>query len=193
VRYPGRELTAQSADEHGRFTSDALPPGEVRMEVEATGHEPGTCAATIGERGGDVEVRCALAARHVVVIEEQQVVVLEQIQFAFDSDEILAASFSLMESIARALNENPQLRRIEIQGHTDDLGTDAHNDDLSNRRASSVMRWLVEHGVAQDRLVSRGYGERVPLAPNVDDASRARNRRVQFIIMERDDEPAPAP
>lgn len=191
VRYPGRELTAQSADEHGRFTSDALPPGEVQMQVEAAGHEPGTCAATIPERGGDVEVRCEVAQR-LVVVEEEQVVVLEQIQFAFDSDEILAASFPLMESIARALNANPQLRRIEIQGHTDDLGTDAHNDDLSNRRASSVMRWLVEHGVAQDRLVSHGYGERVPLVPNTDDASRARNRRVQFIIMERDDQPAPS-
>ena len=190
VRYPGRELTAQSADEHGRFTSYALPPGEVHMEVEAAGHEPGSCAATIPERGGDVEVRCALAAR-LVIVEEQQVVVLEQIQFAFDSDEILAASFPLMENIARVLNENPQLARIEIQGHTDDVGTDAHNDDLSNRRASSVMRWLVEHGVAQGRLTSHGYGERVPLVPNTDDASRARNRRVQFIIQEHADDAPP--
>lgn len=184
VRYPGRDLTAQSADEHGRFTSDALPPGEVQMQVEAAEHEPGTCAATIAVAGGDVEVRCELAHR-LVIVEEQQVVVLEQIQFAFDSDEILAASFPLMENIARVLNENPQLTRIEIQGHTDDVGTDAHNDDLSNRRASSVMRWLVEHGVAQERLMSHGYGERVPLVPNTDDASRARNRRVQFIIMDR--------
>ena len=73
---------------------------------------------------------------------------------------------------------------MEIQGHTDNTGTREHNLQLSDARASSVKKWLVEAGVDTNRLVAKGYGQDRPIAPNVTAANRTRNRRVQFIILE---------
>ena len=72
------------------------------------------------------------------------------------------------------------------QGHTDSEGADDHNQTLSDDRANSVRTWLVQHGVGSERLVAKGYGEKKPLVPNVTPANRARNRRVQFVILEQD-------
>jgi OOP family OmpA-OmpF porin len=74
--------------------------------------------------------------------------------------------------------------RIEIQGHTDNKGAAAYNLKLSDRRAASVRKYLVAHGVATDRLVSRGYGLTRPIVPNDTEQNRALNRRVQFIRTE---------
>jgi outer membrane protein OmpA-like peptidoglycan-associated protein len=169
----------------GRFATYLLPPGAVELAVIAEGHEPGGCAATIPEEGGDVEVRCELVRESRVQIEEEEVVILEQIQFAFDSAEILEASFPLMRDIARTLIDHPEIRRVEIQGHTDTQGSAQYNLDLSQRRADSVRTWLVGAGVPESRLEARGYGFAQPLVPNITEENRARNRRVQFIIKER--------
>ena len=183
VNFIDREVTALRASEEGRFTSYRFAPGPVTMLALSPGFAPGQCEATIPEEGGDVEVVCELA-RTLVAIEEDRVVILEKIQFAHDSAEILEASFPLMEQIAAALRDNPDISVVEIQGHTDDQGTHEYNAQLSQRRAESVQAWLVEHGITESRLRARGYGETVPLVENTDDEARARNRRVEFRILE---------
>ena len=90
-----------------------------------------------------------------------------------------------MQQIATALLENPQILRVEIQGHTDDQGEDQYNAELSQRRAESVRTWLVEHQVGAERLRARGYGETQPLIRDTTEAARATNRRVEFRIEER--------
>ncbi len=154
------------------------------MSLRAEGASPGECEAILDAEGHDVEVLCVLE-RNLVQVEDEQVVILEQIQFAFDSDEILAESFGLMQQIANALRDNPQIRVVEIQGHTDDQGSYEYNATLSQRRAESVQRWLGEHGVEASRLRARGYGESTPLVRDTTDEARARNRRVEFRIQER--------
>jgi outer membrane protein OmpA-like peptidoglycan-associated protein len=84
------------------------------------------------------------------------------------------------------LIRHPELRRVEVQGHTDNSGTPEHNKGLSEQRADAVRAWLVQHGVPSDKLVARGYGQEKPLVPNVTAGNRARNRRVQLIILERE-------
>jgi len=161
------------------------------MEGRHEESEAGTCSGTIPEEGGDVDVRCELTpVPQQVRVEEREVVILEKIHFALDSAEILPESFPLMREIAEALRGHPDIRLVEIQGHTDDQGTIAYNESLSQRRAQSVKDWLVEHDVEESRLEARGYGESDPIAPNDTAEGRARNRRVQFIIQERD---APEP
>jgi outer membrane protein OmpA-like peptidoglycan-associated protein len=195
VRFPAQPWSALLA-ENGRFTSYGFEPGtDVEMEVTADEHEPGTCSASIPAEAEDVEsydveVRCVLEGHALVAVEETEIRILEQINFAFDSDEILESSFELMRQIARVITDNPQLRRIEIQGHTDDQGRAEYNSELSQRRADSVKAWLVEHGVEESRLTPIGYGQTRPLVPNDSEENRARNRRVQFVIVEQDEDDA---
>ena len=89
-----------------------------------------------------------------------------------DSTPVLERVLALLRSRADLI--------LEVQGHTDDVGGDLDNQRHSDARAQAVLRWLVDHGVDAARLSAHGYGRKVPLAPNVDDASRARNRRVEL-------------
>jgi outer membrane protein OmpA-like peptidoglycan-associated protein len=73
---------------------------------------------------------------------------------------------------------------VEIQGHTDSKGSDSYNLSLSDRRAASVVAYLVQNlGIDPSRLTSKGYGEGMPIATNDTDAGRALNRRVEFNIL----------
>ena len=121
----------------------------------------------------------------LVKIEGKEIKISKQIHFETDSAKILGDSNSLMEEIADVMQRNPNIKRVEIQGHTDNTGTREHNATLSQERADAVKTWLVHAGVDSSRLVAKGYGQERPLAPNVTAANRARNRRVQFIILEK--------
>ena len=79
--------------------------------------------------------------------------------------------------------------RLEVQGHTDDVGNDGANLDLSQRRAEAVVRWFTTHGVDAARLRAAGYGESRPVAENASDAGRAENRRVEFQLVQESVEP----
>jgi outer membrane protein OmpA-like peptidoglycan-associated protein len=72
---------------------------------------------------------------------------------------------------------------VEILAHTDDLGTDEYNIKLSDKRAHSVLQYLVYKGIPEERLISNGYGETIPLVPNTSDENRALNRRVEMKII----------
>ncbi|MCZ7687650.1 MAG: OmpA family protein [Sandaracinaceae bacterium] len=97
-----------------------------------------------------------------------------------------------MQYVSEVLTANAWIRRLIVEGHTDDRGTDEHNLDLSRRRAASVVRFLVENGVAEDRLEAQGFGRSRP--PTADDdpacrrptsaACRQAARRVVFRIAE---------
>jgi OOP family OmpA-OmpF porin len=105
--------------------------------------------------------------------------VLDGIEFEHDSAQILPVSERMLLQAAQALRDNPRVR-IEISGHTDDVGVPAYNHQLSLARATAVRDWLVRAGIAERRLEVAGYGSQHPRVPNVDDASRARNRRIEF-------------
>ena len=118
-----------------------------------------------------------------VRIEGGQIVILQRVEFETDSDVILPISFPILTEVAATIRGNPQIRQIRVEGHTDDRGPDAHNMDLSQRRAQSVRRWLVENNVEDSRLVAEGFGETRPRVPNRGRANRQTNRRVEFHIV----------
>ena len=96
-------------------------------------------------------------------------------------------SFGLLADIAEVLNDNPDLTKIEVAGHTDSDGSESSNLRLSQGRAESVVKHLETKGdVKEGRLVPKGYGEGVPVVPNDSRANKAKNRRVEFVILERD-------
>jgi len=122
-------------------------------------------------------------------LEGSVVRVLQQVHFATASTTILPDSFPMLQEIANLLKANPQIKRMSIEGHTDDRGDNDMNMHLSQGRAASVMNWLVQHGVTPDRLESHGYGEERPIADNTTDTGRASNRRVEFKITDEDTGP----
>ncbi|HTQ03400.1 MAG TPA: OmpA family protein [Polyangiaceae bacterium] len=119
----------------------------------------------------------------LVRVTKTEIVILQQVQFKTGSDVILPASDELLGEVADVLREHPEIKNIEVQGHTDNRGSAAYNKKLSERRATSVVRWLTTRGDIDDsRLTPRGYGMDQPLDDNSTEAGRQRNRRVQFKI-----------
>lgn len=124
-----------------------------------------------------------------VYVTADRVVITQQPRFAVDRDVILPASVPLLVEVSAVFESHPELTRVEVRGHTDDVGDDAHNMDLSQRRAESIRTWLLAHGVAPSRISARGLGETTPIADNHTPAGRASNRRVEFVVLERAPQP----
>jgi outer membrane protein OmpA-like peptidoglycan-associated protein len=127
----------------------------------------------------------ARPSRPRVVVKKKEITLRRQISFATGSDEILPNSEPILLEVADALLRNPDIELVEIQGHTDNSGDRELNMRLSQRRAEAVQQWLIRHGVEQTRLMAKGYGPTRPIAPNITQQNRARNRRVQFRIVRR--------
>ncbi|MCA9562968.1 MAG: OmpA family protein [Myxococcales bacterium] len=108
----------------------------------------------------------------------------DRVYFETDSDVIQVRSYDLLDQIVGVLRARSDISLVSIEGHTDSRGSDSHNMDLSTRRAASVRRYLVDHGIQADRLLSLGYGEERPVASNDTADGRADNRRVEFLIIE---------
>lgn len=111
-------------------------------------------------------------------------VVIETVRFAGASASIDEKSHALLEEVARILEQHPQVTKLRVEGHTDSLGPRAANQRLSQARAEAVVDFLVQRGVAAERLVPVGFGESRPLASNRTAEGRAKNRRVEFHILE---------
>jgi OOP family OmpA-OmpF porin len=177
---------------------DACPdlPGVANPDPKKNG-----CPDTDGDTIIDPEDACPTAAgppnedpkKHgcpVARVEKGQIRILEQVKFKTDSAEILGESNYILDAVSQILVDNPQITRISIEGHTDNVGAAAYNKGLSQRRAASVMSWLVAHGIEAGRLSSAGFGLELPIADNDSEEGRRVNRRVEFHIREVSGKPA---
>ena len=109
---------------------------------------------------------------------------IAHINFKFGTAEISGADpIPVLDEVKRIMNENPDIR-VEIQGHTDNIGSDEANMQLSTRRAEAVKKYLVDNGIAADRIETRGFGEARPIDSNDTDLGRARNRRIEFVVIQ---------
>lgn len=121
-----------------------------------------------------------------VVVENSQIRINDVIYFDPGKATIQERSFSLLDEIAKVLVEHPEIKKVRVEGHTDSDGNDTANLKLSQARADSVMAYLAQHGVEAARLDAAGFGEMKPIVPNDTPDNKAKNRRVEFIIVERD-------
>lgn len=106
--------------------------------------------------------------------------VLSGITFEFDSANLTPEALPILDDVIASLMYYPEVE-VEIQGHTDNYGTDEYNLKLSQERADSVKEYLVRNGIAEYRLTTSGWGESKPVATNDTDEGRAQNRRIEFI------------
>lgn len=104
------------------------------------------------------------------------------VNFEFARATLLPVSARTLDALVAVLLRYPDLR-IEVGGHTDNVGSDATNDRLSQRRAEAVVDYLAAQGVARARLSAVGFGERRPVATNGTETGRALNRRVEFVVL----------
>lgn len=113
---------------------------------------------------------------------EDRLLTRQPIVFAAGTDVLLSENYQVLQALARAIQDRPWIQELRIEGHTDNSGNVDFNNLLSLRRAESVKRWLVEHGIDAGRLRTAGYGPSRPIADNATPIGRAANRRVDFII-----------
>lgn len=180
-----------TSDPQGGFRFEGIDPGTATLNVDADGYLVQVEPAEIKVRQElthDVNIRAKPKAS-LVQVTKTEITIKQQVQFALDQAIILPESTPLLTEIADTLIRAPRIKRVEVQGHTDNSGTPEHNQTLSEQRAESVRKWLTDHGVTPDRLVAKGYGQTKPLVPNVTAANKQKNRRVQFVILDQDPEP----
>jgi OOP family OmpA-OmpF porin len=127
---------------------------------------------------------CPVKGPVVELLETQKISLKDSIHFDYDKATIKPESGPVLDSIAALIRDHAELRRIRVEGHTDNRGSAAYNHGLSRRRAASVVRALVQRQIAADRLVPEGYGFDRPVADNRTALGRAKNRRVEFTILE---------
>jgi len=117
-----------------------------------------------------------------VVLDVSSPIVLDGVTFATNSAELTPESERMLIVVLNTLNTHPDLK-VEISGYTDNIGNAASNLQLSQRRANSVRFWIINKGIAANRVAARGYGEQNPIASNSTKEGRRLNRRIEFVKM----------
>lgn len=134
--------------------------------------------------GLDDDDGCPDTGNPRVIYEDGEFQILDAVQFEHGSSQISKESEPLLDQVALTLKANSQLKKVRVEGHTDDTGPRDVNVRLSQQRADSVRRYLIRKGVSPKRLTSEGYGPDKPIEQGTSDAARAKNRRVQFVVVE---------
>lgn len=154
----------------------ALPAGTWNLDARPEGYLPATRAITLAEAEERTET---LIVRPVL----KKIAVIGKILFDSARATLKPVSRPTLDNVVKVLRENPGIERVRIEAHTDGEGTEAYNRGLSQRRADTVRHYLIDHGIAAERLESQGFGESRPIADNKTAVGRAKNRRVEFTVL----------
>lgn len=185
LRSPAGQSADADPDGAGTF-SLKRPAGEYALEVVAPGYLARQKLVTV--QPGQVQlVDLSLVKKPAgsrVALGSGEITVKGVIHFGTAGADIRPDGEQLLDEVVDVIVRNPQLKRIRIEGHTDNRGVGPKNIELSRARARAVMSYLSRQGVDPARLEAEGYGAAQPLAPNITPANRARNRRVAFKILD---------
>jgi len=154
------------------------PPPAARPDRDGDG-VPDDMDACPDMRGPASNVGCPIYEK--VVVKPDKLELLEKIQFAWNQAVIESVSYPALDEVAKALQDNRGFR-VAIEGHASSEGADDHNQSLSSHRAEAVLEYVANHGVARDRLVSKGFSSSRPTESNLTQSGREANRRVEFVV-----------
>ncbi|MFT3707478.1 MAG: OmpA family protein [Archangium sp.] len=163
-----------------------LPAGTYTITAAANGYLAQTRDVQV-QAGGKLVVAFDLQPapqKILVIFKGDKIEILQQVRFATGKSTILPESFGLLQQVVDAIVKN-NVRRVKVEGHTDNRGVKAQNQTLSEDRARAVKEYLVAQGIDAERLESVGYGDNKPIAPNLTARGRELNRRVEFIVLEK--------
>ncbi len=134
---------------------------------------------------GDKENQgCPAAKKQLVIITDAKLIIKDKVFFDTGKATIQAKSNALLDQVANVLNEHPAITMVQVEGHTDNVGSPENNKTLSQNRANAVVGYLVKKGVADTRLKPVGFGQDRPADTNDTPAGRDNNRRVEFNIVD---------
>lgn len=122
-----------------------------------------------------------------VVVTKDKIVIIDKVHFETSKATIRPDSFDILNEVVEVLEDHPHIEALRIEGHTDSRGRKAFNDKLSQQRADSVRKYLIDKGIAPSRLTAKGYGPSTPIDTNDTAEGRANNRRVEFTILTGED------
>lgn len=137
----------------------------------------------VKEKGPASNQGCPAKEKQLVVITRERLIIRDKVYFDTGKSAVLPKSMVLLKQIARVLQEHSEIEHVAIEGHTDDRGAREMNMTLSDARAASVRKVLIDSGVEAGRITSKGYGPDRPVMPNTSAAGREVNRRVEFVIV----------
>ncbi|HEX7624398.1 MAG TPA: OmpA family protein [Anaeromyxobacteraceae bacterium] len=181
----------------GDRDGDGIPDDQDRCPDQPGPAELEGCPDRDGDGIPDIDDKCpdqpglpehdgcpAPQEQPLVQVESTHLTLRDAITFESGRDALRPEAGPILDEIARALKAHPELRRVRVEGHTDNVGGRGYNLDLSARRARSVVRALVHRGIPAERLESAGYGFERPVASNATALGRGKNRRVELTVLE---------
>jgi outer membrane protein OmpA-like peptidoglycan-associated protein len=186
IKGPAGETRVDTADNATGPVENELPAGQYNVTASGEGFLSQTRDVQVTP-GAVVPLTFDLQPapkKSLVTIKDGKIEILQQVHFATGKAQILADSFNLLQQVVDAVVKN-NVKRIKIEGHTDNRGDKAANQALSEARAKAVGEYLVAQGIDAQRVESVGYGDAKPIAPNLTARGRELNRRVEFIILEK--------
>ncbi|TMA73103.1 MAG: DUF11 domain-containing protein [Deltaproteobacteria bacterium] len=168
------------------MVQDVPVPAPAPLPAPAEPAAPADAPVAVAEAAPDPTVPLVLAPTSGLqrAVRDGHLALLVQVQFAHDAATILPVSLPLLDQVIEVLRNMPAIRKVRIEGHTDGRGKPAYNRRLSQRRAESVLRHLMAAGIDASRLRAKGFGSDRPLVPNDTKANRAKNRRVEFVVLD---------
>ncbi len=181
----GPETREVTTDGTGQFSVE-VESGSYTVGISAPDYESSRKTVDL-ESGEAPEANIRLeqgGSSGLVEVTEEKFEIEERVAFASGTAQIDQDSHEILEAVASKMKARPDVDRLEVQGHTDDVGSESANKELSQKRAEAVVEYLVEQGISEERLVPEGYGPEQPLVPNISDRNRRMNRRVEFKILE---------
>jgi outer membrane protein OmpA-like peptidoglycan-associated protein len=168
------EVDVQSTDESGSY-GIVLYPGRYSVTAQADEYLFNSTYFEVNKQGQIVK------GNPDIYLEKPPAKIRLLVFFDFNKAELKEESNPELKRAVSMMKKNPTME-VEIAGHTDNVGSDQYNKDLSQQRANAVLRYLTANGVGSERLSAIGYGEGQPIDSNDTEEGRATNRRVEFIV-----------
>jgi outer membrane protein OmpA-like peptidoglycan-associated protein len=165
----------------GKF-SQRLPQGSHEFKVRAENYLPQTviCNVTATDSG---EISITLEKPKEAVVIDNKIVLPDAIYFEFGKASIKEESLGILDQVVSILLKNDNYQMLKVEGHTDNIGSQAYNQNLSEKRSAAVRLYLINKGVKASKISSKGFGKTKPIATNLTTEGRAENRRVEFNLV----------
>ena len=186
----GKTVATKTTDASGKYSLTLAEYQALKVSASNNGYTPNTISVEAPQTEEDAFTNPSLCLTAIPArpYEEKKAIVLGNVLYAFGKSTLNPSSYPALDSLAALMNEYPKME-VELSAHTDDVGKDAANMVLSQKRAQACVTYLVKKGIDKTRLQPKGYGETQPIAENKtadgkdNPEGRAQNRRTEFKIL----------